>query len=611
MLATYPSWSRRSHPGAPVVCENAAATNPIQRIRVALVAFAASSVLLGLASAGAAAAGSAYVNDLGVPTVAQLNIDAVGLLSPKTPATVAGPGGGLFSIVASPDGKSVYAIGGSVVSEFDVKAGGLLMPKNPATVAAGSSPRGIAISPDGSSAYVADVADSVIWQYTVGTGGVLSPKLPASIVAGSMAHPPYVIAISPDGKSLYATQHGNTLLQFDIGAGGLLSPKNPAAVPAGPLDVSNSNESGIAVTPDGKSVYVANLQAAQVWQYDVGAGGGLLSKSVATVNQAAPVAIAVTPDGRSVYVTSQGGSLSQYTVGAGELLTPKTPATVGAGASMTNPDGVAIAPDGKSAYVANCGDPFCTGGSVLQYQIGAGGLLSPFTPTAVAAGMHPDAITVLPDQGPTASFSSTTASAGSAAHFDGSGSNDPDGAVARYDWQFGDGAQAANAGPKPTHVYGRAGSYNVRLTVTDNGGCSTAFVFTGQTASCNGGPAATTVRAITIGSPPRPVIRHVTESHRRWREGGKGSRKLPVGTSFSFRLNGPASVALTFTRKHKRKAAATLVFAGHAGLDKLPFKGRISRRHKLAPGSYTVSIVATNAIGQRSPPSRLKFTIVS
>ena len=44
------------------------------------------------------------------------------------------------------------------------------------------------------------------------------------------------------------------------------------------------------------------------------------------------------------------GNVSQYDVGTGGPLTPKTPATVAAG---TNPIGVAVSPDGLSVYVAN------------------------------------------------------------------------------------------------------------------------------------------------------------------------------------------------------------------------------------------------------------------
>ena len=49
-----------------------------------------------------------------------------------------------------------------------------------------------------------------------------------------------------------------------------------------------------------------------------------------------------------------------------------------------------------------------------------------------------------------------------------SGSSDPDGTIARYEWDFGDGTQ--RAGRTPRHVYQKPGQYLVRLTVTDDSG---------------------------------------------------------------------------------------------------------------------------------------------
>jgi PKD repeat protein len=58
--------------------------------------------------------------------------------------------------------------------------------------------------------------------------------------------------------------------------------------------------------------------------------------------------------------------------------------------------------------------------------------------------------------------------------FDGTASEDPDGTIVSYDWNFGDGA--SGIGPTPTHSYDTAATYDVSLTVTDNDGATnTAF----------------------------------------------------------------------------------------------------------------------------------------
>ncbi len=51
--------------------------------------------------------------------------------------------------------------------------------------------------------------------------------------------------------------------------------------------------------------------------------------------------------------------------------------------------------------------------------------------------------------------------------FDGTGSNDPDGTIASYDWDFGDGN--VGAGATTTHTF-MPGNYDVSLTVTDDMG---------------------------------------------------------------------------------------------------------------------------------------------
>ncbi|MEO8745085.1 MAG: PKD domain-containing protein [Candidatus Dormiibacterota bacterium] len=54
--------------------------------------------------------------------------------------------------------------------------------------------------------------------------------------------------------------------------------------------------------------------------------------------------------------------------------------------------------------------------------------------------------------------------------FNGSASSDVDGQITNYAWDFGDGSTGSGGGA--AHVYSSAGSYNVKLTVTDNGGLS-------------------------------------------------------------------------------------------------------------------------------------------
>jgi Galactose oxidase, central domain len=133
-----------------------------------------------------------------------------------------------------------------------------------------------------------------------------------------------------------------------------------------------------------------------------------------------------------------------------------------------------------------------------------------------------------------------------------------------------------------------------------------------------------------------PRIASLTETNRTWREGSKlariSARKAPVGTTFKVALDQAASIRLVFTQqasgrklgrrcvaqthanRHHRACKRTLTrgaitLAGHAGLNKIRFQGKLTQRRKLPLGAYTVTTTATNSAGH-SPPQRLTFTIV-
>ena len=117
------------------------------------------------------------------------------------------------------------------LSQYEVRPGGLLAPLDPPTVASAGTPYDVAVSPDGGSVYVANFVCgafgqpySCISQYDVRAGGALSPKTPAT--QPNISSTAESVAVSPDGRSVYVAAGG--VYQFDVGPGGLLSPKHPA-----------------------------------------------------------------------------------------------------------------------------------------------------------------------------------------------------------------------------------------------------------------------------------------------------------------------------------------------------------------------------------------------
>jgi hypothetical protein len=108
--------------------------------------------------------------------------------------------------------------------------------------------------------------------------------------------------------------------------------------------------------------------------------------------------------------------------------------------------------------------------------------------------------------------------------------------------------------------------------------------------------------------------------------------KPPVGTTFRFTLNEAGTVRFAFTQllpgrkvngrcvapsvRNRSRTACTrslprgsVSFSTGAGAHKLAFQGRLGRTSKLKPGTYTLTITAANAAGQRATKA-LSFTIV-
>jgi len=146
-----------------------------------------------------------------------------------------------------------------------------------------------------------------------------------------------------------------------------------------------------------------------------------------------------------------------------------------------------------------------------------------------------------------------------------------------------------------------------------------------------------------VAPPTAPTLSGLSQTAKTWREGNalaqisanesKTKKKLPIGTTFSFSLNEPASVTFTFTEpasgrkvgkkcvaqtkknKHKHRCTRTaiagaLTFSAHAGTNRVRFDGLISRHKKLKPGNFTLLITATVS-GKHSTTRTLNFTIAN
>jgi PKD repeat protein len=335
----------------------------------------------------------------------------------------------------------------------------------------------------------------------------------------------------------------------------------------------------VVISPDGRSVYTAGTGASTIGEFNVGSGGELTPKTVASVPDGAETYdVTISPNGRNAYAPDcEGNNVRQYSIGAGGELAPLTPATVAAGRC---PEFLWMTADGASAYAPSFSDA-----DVNQYNVSTTGALTPKSPATAPAGAGAGDVVIPPDQGPVAAFTDPTARVGQTVQFDGSGSSDSDGTVARYDWSFGDGTTDPDGGPKVSHVYTKAGTYSVTLTVTDDSGCSTALVFTGQTAYCNASPGATLTRTVTIAAvKPKPSKLTARPRH------AQAGKRTCFRFTFSSRGHGVRGATVRFaghTAHTSRRGAARICLALHRGT----YTARASK-HGYRSARATVRITA-------------------
>ncbi len=206
----------------------------------------------------------------------------------------------------------------------------------------GDLPLGSALSPDGSllvvsndgqgtqSLQVVDTATSTVVQ-------TIEYKRPAGLFMG--------VAFSPDGKRVYASGGGQQKIHvYDVAGDRLTETTSvdlPTKNPAG--ETVNMFPAGLAVTPDGKRLVVADhlADAASVVDLDTGA-------VTTTPVGHAPQGVALSADGSTAWVTNQGGSTVSVLDLTGEA--PKVTGEIPVG---THPSAVLLSGDHGTLYVAN------------------------------------------------------------------------------------------------------------------------------------------------------------------------------------------------------------------------------------------------------------------
>jgi hypothetical protein len=367
--------------------------------------------------------------------------------------------------------------------------------KNPrlpdVTIDVPQNPKGIAISPNGSEAYI--VSESDVKAVNIGdkSASVISVAPPNGLTA---------TAISPDGKTLYVVSKGRTLHVVPLPGG---KGESMMTIPG------NGNADRIVISPDGSTAYIsirpgdgAVGSIAELGLRGNGPAGTTISFSKGNEDPTA-LAIATSPTGKSTLFVADGNnnSLIPIAIPTPNLFPPKAIISL-----PSAPEDLASTPDGSrlevSTFRGAVTDVDTSTGTANTCQVRS-------KPCPLGAG----SIVITPNQPPTAAFTATPLPAALVSTFDATASTIAFGKIASYRWDFGDGAIDTTTVPLASHVYAAPGTYTVTLTETDSAGGSSATslpstVFTGQTMSRRGGPSAQTTRQIVIpaGSSSGPTI---------------------------------------------------------------------------------------------------------
>lgn len=170
---------------------------------------------------------------------------------------------------------------------------------------------------------------------------------------------------------------------------------------------------------------------------------------------------------------------------------------------------------------------------------------------------------VKPNERPTASFTVTPDKLSVAV--DASNSKDSDGTVESYDWDWGDGR--TDRGVSASHDYAAAGTYEIRLTVTDDKGATDTLTKTVTVSRPNAAPTAAlalnvegrvaTVDASGSSDPDGALASYAWE----WSDGAKDDG---VSASHTFDAGGTYSVKLTVTDQSGATDSATRTFTAGA-----------------------------------------------
>ena len=190
----------------------------------------------------------------------------------------------------------------------------------------GSDPENFDISRDGTTLFVSNEDAG-----TASVVDIASGKIRSTVKVGKE---PEGVRVAPDGKTVWVTgetDHNVTVIDTKTGA------------VVGQVEVGKRPRS-LAFTPDGARAYVTSEVDGTVWVLDAPARKSL--KVIRMPEGSKPMDAEASPDGRRIFVSNgRGGTVSVIDVASDSL--------VGSAEVGKRPWGIALTPDGRKLYSAN------------------------------------------------------------------------------------------------------------------------------------------------------------------------------------------------------------------------------------------------------------------
>jgi len=197
--------------------------------------------------------------------------------------------GGPSDLAVSPDGSTVYALDGGItpIATATNTAGPIL------ATSLGGNAESFALAPDGSEAYVPITGTPYVYPVALPSGRVgTGIDIGASTNGGEGIR---TIAITPDAGTAYATAiatNGDpSVVPIDLATG-----EAETGIDLGAATSSTGSPGAIAITPDGKTVYATVEGANSGWVVPISTATGTPGVAITAGIGISDWAIAITPD---------------------------------------------------------------------------------------------------------------------------------------------------------------------------------------------------------------------------------------------------------------------------------------------------------------------------